>query len=149
MKEYSRSALAQIARYQKQVLWLLALCILIMVGSFSAATLKVGTGIAQSALPLVLSVGLLVALVTIGITAAVLTFRLAKALKLAAPFLWVICSFIPHLNMVVLLILNVQATAALRANGIQVGFMGANMNDFQETLTRNEKQATEGFGSPK
>ena len=120
-----------------------------MVGSFSAATLKVGTGIAQSALPPVLSVGLLVALVTIGITAAVLTFRLAMALKLAAPFLWVICSFIPHLNMVVLLILNVQATAALRANGIQVGFMGANMNDFQETPTTTEKQVTDRFGSPK
>jgi uncharacterized membrane protein AbrB (regulator of aidB expression) len=61
----------------------------------------------------------------IGITAAALLYRLAKALHSPAPWIYVPLAFIPYINTLTLLTLNFRATRTLKQNGYEIGLMGA------------------------
>lgn len=69
---------------------------------------------------LVIFIRLAIALLT-----AVAMYRLGRALKIKWPWLAAFLSFVPILGLVVLLGLNGQASAKLRAAGYKVGLMGA------------------------
>ena len=58
----------------------------------------------------------------------VFIYNLAKALQ-APPWLYVVLSLIPLVNLIALLVLNRKATTALQAHGVRVGLMGANKDD--------------------
>jgi hypothetical protein len=51
-------------------------------------------------------------------------YRLCKALSVG-PVLWIIAMFIPLINLICLVILNQKATTFLKAQGLKVGLMGA------------------------
>jgi hypothetical protein len=64
----------------------------------------------------------------------VLIYRLAKALEVQSPWVYVVCAFIPYINNLTLLVINVQATGALKRHGIQVGLMGARNEDLMKLV---------------
>ena len=55
--------------------------------------------------------------------------NLARPLKLKNVWLWGIGTAVPLLGIIVLLIINARATAALRAAGVRVGLLGARDRD--------------------
>lgn len=56
-------------------------------------------------------------------------YRLAMALRVGYPWLWVIGMFVPILALVLLLVLSQRATVAIRDAGFNVGLMGANLKE--------------------
>ena len=116
MTTFTPEELSVISRAQKNVLRLLLLSILVVVVLFLPVPLEV----AQLVGPAVV-----VACLLIGLIGAVFIYRLARAIQDPVPWLYVLCAFIPCMNILALLILNLRATAALRAAGIEVGMMGA------------------------
>lgn len=53
-------------------------------------------------------------------------YRLCRALG-TSPALWVVAMFIPLLNLLALVILNQRATTFLKARGVAVGLLGADL----------------------
>jgi hypothetical protein len=113
---YTPAQIRIIIRAQKRVLWLLLFSILLVLPIF----LPVSTALAQILAPV-----LLIAYILAGIVGAFFVYRLALALEDPVPWLYLICAFIPGVSTITLLILNLRATAALEANGVYVGLMGA------------------------
>lgn len=116
MKAYTRPELVVISRIQKHVLRLILVSLLVVLPLIVPLPPGLDEALTLAALP---------ALLLIGAIGAVLVYRLAKAIRCAAPWVYVAFAFIPYINTVTLLILNARATAALRANGVEVGLMGA------------------------
>ena len=112
-----RSTLRSIALFQKAIL----ICILVYLGAV----------VANIAVPQELRwiIGLFVGLPT-ELAAAVLVFLLA--IKVYNPVVGVLLGFltlIPCVGLIVLLIINGQATSVLRRHGISVGLLGARLSD--------------------
>jgi hypothetical protein len=59
-------------------------------------------------------------------------YNLSKKLKLRLAWLWTILTIIPLVGLIVLLVINSKATSALRASGVRVGFLGANLSDLEK-----------------
>jgi len=59
-------------------------------------------------------------------------YNLSKKLKMQLAWLWTILTIIPLIGLIVLLIINSKATSALRAAGVRVGLLGANLNDLEK-----------------
>jgi hypothetical protein len=116
MTTYTHPELAAIIDAQKRVLRLLLVSIVMVVFTF----LPLRPAVNEFARPAILFGHAL-----IGLIGLVFIYRLARAIHDPIPWIYVICAFIPVLNTVTLLILNLRATAALRANHIEVGLMGA------------------------
>lgn len=68
-------------------------------------------------------------------------YMLGKALQLTWTWVAVIFSLVPCLGLVILLVLNNQATNALRAAGLRVGLMGVNKADLQQYIQNQSKTA--------
>ena len=114
----SRDDLRSVATYQKGIL----LCIL-------AYLLLV---VLQFALPPDVRFFLLLAAAALTITATVFVFLLAtKVYSTGLGILLAILTLIPCIGLIVLLIINGKATAVLKAQGIRVGLLGANMSDLR------------------
>jgi hypothetical protein len=74
-----------------------------------------------------------VAILAVGITSTVVVFMLAiKVYNVAVGILLGILTILPCLGLLVLLIINSQATTILRRNGVHVGFLGARKRDLDE-----------------
>ena len=71
--------------------------------------------------------GLLVVVVFVLIA----VYKLAVALNLSAPVLYVIGGFLPCVSLIVLLYLITSANKVLQAAGIKVGLLGADPNSIQ------------------
>jgi hypothetical protein len=59
-------------------------------------------------------------------------YNLSKKLNLRLAWLWTILTIIPLIGLIVLLVINSKATSALRAAGVRVGLLGANLNDLEK-----------------
>lgn len=123
LTNWSSGALLKVARGQRRVLQLILLGLLVgIVFGFMAAT-------GADLVFLAPWVGLGFGLVQLSNL-----WRLAEALRSPVP--WVYCllaivlGIIPILGLMPLLVLNQSATKVLQANGIRVGFLGANLADF-------------------
>lgn len=71
---------------------------------------------------------LIITVASLGVRIVMLiaTYRLAAALDKGIPVLWSLGTFLPGcFGIIVLLVLSSHATTYLRANGVQVGFFGA------------------------
>jgi hypothetical protein len=112
----SREDLRSVAKYQKGII----LCILVyLLGFIAVVALPEGVGS-------VLGVGVLI----VGIAATVFVFLLAiKVYGTGAGVGLGILTLIPLLGLVILLLINGKATRILKANGIKVGFLGANWKE--------------------
>jgi hypothetical protein len=66
------------------------------------------------------------AFIIVFIVRLVFVYLLAQELKLRAAWAWCLGMIIPLVNIILLLMLNAKATAAIRNKGIKVGLMGAN-----------------------
>ena len=55
---------------------------------------------------------------------AIYSYRTAGALGSSVPVLWVVAMVIPFINVISLLVLSARSTAACRASGVPVGFLG-------------------------
>lgn len=102
----NNSEILEVAKYQKNILWLIIVNLL----TFWMVFVSILTGI-------------------IGI---IFIYRLAKVLKSSLDWLYIVLSFIPVVNVIALLLLNRKATVVLRAHGIRVGLMGANQEDLSK-----------------
>ncbi len=72
-------------------------------------------------------------LLAVLVTIIVCVFRLALVIySTGIAILLGVLLIIPYIGMVILLIMNSRATKILRANGISVGLMGANMKQFSQ-----------------
>lgn len=68
-----------------------------------------------------------------GITGAVFVFMLAVSLYgTGAGIALGICTFIPLIGLIILLIVNGKATNVLRQHGVHVGLLGARMSDIPQ-----------------
>ena len=113
MKTLTYTQLLEVARNQKQILWLLLASVVVVIAAFCIPSNRI------------VGVLILTAFGLIGIISTVSLYRLAKALDVAWPWLYVVCAFIPYVNTVTLLFINFRATASLKRRGIPVGLMGA------------------------
>jgi len=114
-----RATLRSIAVYQKVIL----VCILVYILSF----------VAQFFVPTDLRwmVGIPVLLVVL--TATVFVFLLStKVYSVAIGVLLGLLTLIPCIGLIALLIINSKATGTLKANGISVGLLGADLSQIQE-----------------
>jgi exosortase/archaeosortase len=66
------------------------------------------------------------------------TYRLASRLKAGLPILYCIAMFLPCVNLLSLVYLSSQATAVVRAYGVPVGLMGANIAALEARLRESE-----------
>ena len=112
----SREDLRAVARYQKGIIICILLYFLFM--------------ILAAVLPPALSWVSGLAILVIGLTSAVFVFLLAiKTSGVGSGILLGIGTFFPCLGLIVLLVINGKATSILKANGIRVGFLGANLSE--------------------
>lgn len=109
----SREDLRRVAKYQQAIiLCILAYFILIVTQFVLPEELKLIVG---------LGVGVL------GITATVFVFMLAiKVYSTGLGVVLGLLTLVPCVGLVVLLTVNAKATSILKANGVHVGFLGAN-----------------------
>jgi hypothetical protein len=68
----------------------------------------------------------LIAFMIVAIFSGVCVYALCQSLGIS-PWPWVAAAFIPIVNLIGLVALNQKATSRLRAEGIKVGFLGANL----------------------
>lgn len=64
-----------------------------------------------------------------GIVAGYCVYRLARAIRHGAPWIFLILTFIPIICIFALLLVNNSATKILRENGVKVGLMGGRITD--------------------
>lgn len=95
-----------VAKWQKQIIWLVLACLLCMYVRFG--------------LPFV------------GIYCAYAMYQLASALKSRIAIIWALLCFVPFIGLLSLFFLNQRATVALREAGIRVGFMGVSETDLDK-----------------
>jgi hypothetical protein len=120
--------LRQIALAQRRIMWTILCALLLLISfGFSAALTPTGGGV--SAIILIS----LVALIRIGIVVMMMVgiYQLASALGngTGTCVLYVIAMIIPCVSLIVLLVVNQQATKILTQNRIKVGLMGARLSD--------------------
>jgi hypothetical protein len=112
----SREDLRSVAKSQKGILVCILIYIIAVVVRFFL----------PEDLALILALGVLV----VGIVAMVFVFQLAiKVYGTGAGILLGILTLIPIIGLLVLLIINGKATRILKANGIKVGLLGANVEE--------------------
>jgi len=104
-----------VAERQRAILWL----ILISFAAFFACTYL--TAVTENPLFSTL-------LWIPGIVSIVFVYKLAKAMK-ASAVLYAICSILPGISLLTLLMLNSRATGVLTSHGIRLGLMGARSSD--------------------
>lgn len=107
--EWSREELIAVARYQKNIQWLVLVGLLLLFVPFGNLLL--------------------------GLVGLFFIYHLARALRSRVAILYVVAAFIPLLGLLSLLRLVTRATRVLRAAGIRVGVMGARMEDFERLST--------------
>ncbi len=123
---YSAGELFQIARFQRRIIGL------VLAGCFVGISLPLVSGSNN----LIAALSLLGIAIAIGIMGSIWTYRLARALAQPA-WLYVIFGFVPYAGVATLILLNSQATRALRANGIEVGLLGAVIPASSGSIERN------------
>jgi hypothetical protein len=104
--------------YRRLVLWFGVQLVVALVGPI--VTLAVG----ESTLGLVVLMLRLIALLGTVVALAVYAYKTAEALGSSVGALWAVAMLIPCANVVTILVLSSRATAACRAAGIPVGFLG-------------------------
>jgi hypothetical protein len=123
----SAADLRAIAAYHKVlILWLVAQ-LLIWVGYVGAILTELARDNGEAAVLLLWFTAL------IGLVAAVFVVLLEA--KLSGPVLGVflgLLTVVPCLGLVILLVVSVRATGALRENGVRVGLFGARVRDIDE-----------------
>jgi hypothetical protein len=117
--------LRMVARRQRLLLWFVLAALL---AQFLAGTLP----------PMHPLLGLAAGLVTVGvqITIVICVVQLLSALRLvvAVRALYIVLLLVPCAGIITLLVVNHQATAALRRAGLRVGFMGVKDEDLTRLL---------------
>ncbi len=101
--------LARVAKWQKYVLWGLALNV-----GLTVASIAVNPDFA-----------LVNVLVGIALIVAVRNLSAALGDDKRARVLYCLCMFVPFVSLLVLVVISQRATRALRAHGISVGLVGA------------------------
>jgi hypothetical protein len=101
---FSTSELTEIAKYQKMIIWLILIG---MVLPFIHPSLSILSSVIQ----------------------AIFVYNLAVAMRSQPAAIYCFLMFIPLVGLITLLVLNGNATSILKTNGIAVGLMGANPSD--------------------
>jgi hypothetical protein len=112
-REWTREELKEIAKYQKYIIYLVPFSLGIM-------------------LPFILPVLIVVQCYNI--------YKLAVAIRSRFVWFYVVSAFIPLISLLSLLRLNSRATEILKRNGINVGFMGVKMEDFDKLQDLDKPQ---------
>ncbi len=115
---YTTAEIIRIAKSQKMVIWLILWGI---VAIFGVGFISGFVPHIELILPIIL--------IAYGIISAILIYQLAVALKTSNPWIWALLVLLPYGCMVVMLILSLRGTKALKSQGIHVGLMGAKMED--------------------
>ncbi len=131
----SEDDLRSIARLQR--LLVMTFGAMLLTGAIGAA-LASGLGMAEAKAGVtVVVVASAVAISVLQLVAAVLILLLSARLFSGGVLVLVLLGgFVPCLSLVMLLVVNAQATAVLRANGIRVGFFGARWADVELVAPR-------------
>src|SRR5262249_6099838 len=116
-KDLSKADLKSVAQYQKVIL----ICILVYILA----------AFGQVAVPDTLRLFLLLGMIAVSIVATVFVFMLSvKIFETATGVIFAILTLIPCVGLIMLLIINGKATSTLKANGYNVGFLGADLSQF-------------------
>lgn len=119
-----RKDVRDVAVYQKGIM----ICILIYLGGVAV---QVGATVAKVPLPQPMMLALGIVMLLNGLTGVVFVFLLSmKVYHPVGGVFLAILALVPCVGLLVLLMVSSKATATLRANGYEVGFLGANLNDF-------------------
>ncbi len=115
----------RIAKAQRFLLWMVLLSLILIAPAQLLQFVAPGLPAALFGL---LALGLMVAA---GVMRVIATYQLARALGYgtALIILLLVLSFAPCLGLIILLIINQQATSALTKAGLKVGLMGAKCPD--------------------
>jgi hypothetical protein len=127
--------LLKIAKAQRGVnlaILLVLVCYGLIFASGVFVPVRPGAGGPAALIPLVAVVGLLAVL----IFQVINVYRLASALGMGAPIIWVLgVFFLSCIGLLLLLHLSSKATKELRKAGFKVGLLGADPNQIQQRLT--------------
>jgi predicted RNA-binding Zn-ribbon protein involved in translation (DUF1610 family) len=107
--EFTKAEVQEVGERQKAILWLLLASVVAHV-------------VVQPALILT------------GLLCVVFVFKLAKAERSKAAWLWGALAFLPVLSLFALLVVNGKATRILRGAGLRVGIMGTNRHELESLL---------------
>jgi 4-amino-4-deoxy-L-arabinose transferase-like glycosyltransferase len=108
--EYSGRQAAEIGRLHRWLLWLVL------------------ANLAANVATMLSPLGLLLA-IPVAIPSFYIVYKLAHALRRDPAWLWSAALIVPIVSLIILLILNSQATAVLKKKGVPVGLMGASGRD--------------------
>lgn len=128
---WSSGALLQVARGQRRIIRLILLGLIVGIGLavFVAPSIRTERD-SRDFMTLCRWIGL-----GFGLVQLYYVLQLATAMRSSVPWLYCLLGFVPVVAVFSLLVLNQNATKVLQANGIRVGFLGANLADFgTETL---------------
>jgi hypothetical protein len=126
--------LLKIAKAQRGVnlaILLVLICYVLILFGGVLAPVRPGAGGPAALIPLVGGVGLIAVL----IFQVINVYRLASALEVGVPILWVLgVFFLSCIGLLLLLLLSSKATKELRKAGFKVGLLGADPNEIQRRM---------------
>lgn len=126
VESWSSGTLFRVARGQRRILLiiLLGLVVAVLYGVAVSSSVKSERD-AQDAVLLGRLIGF-----GFGLVQLYFVWQLANALRSGAPWLYCVLGFVPIVALFSLFYLNQKATKVLQANGIRVGFLGADLASF-------------------
>jgi hypothetical protein len=127
-----------IAKAQKGIIVTLLIHFSLVI--FNIAVLTPLTSTMPDGQRILINLGFVVFVLANAITSAVFTFMLSlKVYSTAVGVLLGLLCLVPCINFLVLLIINQKAIATLKANGISVGFLGADLSQFSRKRRRRDE----------
>jgi hypothetical protein len=136
---FSKADILEIARGQKAMIWLFLVSLFALgfrsIPFLDASIIAIVAHLKATVWLTLFSLALFgIRFVATGILSMIYVYRLAQATRSPTPGLYAAMSLIPLIGLVVLLMVNSDATDLLRRRRIRVGLMGANKGDLAKLM---------------
>jgi heme/copper-type cytochrome/quinol oxidase subunit 2 len=133
---WTNDEIRAVAKWQKSINWMIFINIFVLLPLFYYFSIYFSEAVkaGQTVPPLVqtVSLGLTIILCIYLILQVIVTFRLAKAVRSSAPYLYPLFIFLGLLNIISLAYQSHKSTKILRACGIRVGLLRARSEDLEK-----------------
>jgi hypothetical protein len=136
---FSKAEILAIAQGQKAIIWLMLVSVVAsgfrFVPFLDAGIMAIADHLKATIWLRLFSLGMFgIRFVITGFVSMIFVYRLARATRSPTPGLYAAVSLIPFIGLVGLLMVNSDATDALRRRRIRVGLMGANRGDLAKLM---------------
>ena len=132
MKDAELDVSSLAVSYRRLVLWFGVQLVIAILGG------TIGVVLGETTLGALFALGHLFVILVTTIALMYYAYQTASALGSSAGVVWAIAMLIPLLNAITLLFLSAKATAACRAAGIPVGFLGPKLESPSSANPHND-----------